>query len=450
MTEDKTISIEELAQDAHNFNRGNEQGQQLMTRSFQELGAGRSILVDKNGNIIAGNKSQQAAIAAGIKRVRVIETDGTELVAVKRTDVDINSAEGRKMAYLDNLTTQVNLTWDKAEIESVEADVDGFAISDYGIDLGFSDADPDEADKVTEDDFDPDKEHYDPVTQPGDIIRLGNHRLMCGDSTKPDDVARLMQGELADLWLTDPPYNVDYSSKNAHLNKIDGGNRVEVDIEHDHMTDTQFRQFLHDAFSAAYNIMKQGAGFYVWLTSSERMNFESVLSEVGLPVRQELVWHKNNFVLGRKDYQQNHEPCLYGWKEGAAHYFVDWRNRTTVWSDTEEIDIDKMKKSEMQKMLHDILDNRTPTTVINCPKPQRSADHPTMKPVRLFGYQMANSSRPGDIILDTFGGSGTTIVAAEQLGRKARLMELDPKYCDVIIARWEKLTGQKAERITQQ
>jgi site-specific DNA-methyltransferase (adenine-specific) len=147
------------------------------------------------------------------------------------------------------------------------------------------------------------------------------------------------------------------------------------------------------------------------------------------------------------DYHGKHEPCLYGWKEGAAHYFVNARNRTTVWEDGEEIDIDKMKKSEMQKLLHDILDDPTPTTVINCPKPQRSADHPTMKPVRLFGYQMANSSRPGDIILDSFGGSGTTIVAAEQLGRKARLMEYDPHYCDVIIARWEKLTGKKAIRI---
>ena len=150
MDKEKVIDIEELAQDRHNFNRGNEQGQELMERSFKELGAGRSILLDRNGNIIAGNKSQKAAIAAGIKRVRVVETTGDELVAVKRTDVDIDSAEGRKMAYLDNLTTQVNLTWDETELEAVQADVEGFDIADFGIDLGFPTADPDEADKVAE------------------------------------------------------------------------------------------------------------------------------------------------------------------------------------------------------------------------------------------------------------------------------------------------------------
>ena len=170
------------------------------------------------------------------------------------------------------------------------------------------------------------------------------------------------------------------------------------------------------------------------------------IDEVGMPFRQQLIWVKTSLVLGHMDYQWRHEPCLYGWKEGA-HYFINSRNRTTVYEDGEEIDIDKLKKAEMQKLLHDILDSKTPESVIRCPKPQKSADHPTMKPVRLFGYQIANSSRPGNIILDTFGGSGTTIVACEQLGRKARLMELDPHYCDVIIARWEKLTGQKAVKL---
>ena len=160
-----------------------------------------------------------------------------------------------------------------------------------------------------------------------------------------------------------------------------------------------------------------------------------------------LVWNKNTFVLSFNDYKQKHEVCLYGWKPGVAHYFVNKRNLTSVIEDATELDIDKMKKSEMQKLLHDIFDNPVPTTVINEKKPVKSVDHPTMKPVRLFGYQMANSSRPGDIILDTFGGSGTTIIAAQQLDRKARLMELDPHYCDVIIARWEKLTGQKAVKL---
>ena len=448
--EDKVIDIQELAQDRHNFNRGSEEGQQLMERSFKELGAGRSILLDRNGNIIAGNKSQKAAIAAGIKRVRVVETTGDELVAVKRTDVDIDSAEGRKMAYLDNLTTQVNLTWDETELQAVQADVEGFDIADFGFDIGLPTGDPDEADKVTEDDFDPD-EHYEPTSKAGDIFQLGEHRLMCGDSTKAEDVAKLMNGEQADLWLTDPPYNVDYNQKYNDMLDAGVGSPNSIrheDISNDKMSDADFDTFLLNAFSAANNVMKAGCSFYVWTAQGHILTqFASALDKVGLEFRQQIIWRKNTFVPGRSDYQWIHEPCFYGWKAGAAHYFTSRRDRSTVYSDGEEIDIDKMKKSEMQKLLHDILDNRTPISVIDCQKPARSEYHPTMKPVRLFGYQIANSSRPGNIILDTFGGSGTTIVACEQLGRKARLMELDPHYCDVIIARWEKLTGQKAVKL---
>lgn len=436
MTELKTININELVQDKHNFNKGTENGSDLMERSFKELGAGRSILIDKNGNIIAGNKSQKAAIAAGIKKVRVIETTGDELVAVKRTDVDIDSAEGRRMAYLDNLTTQVNLAWDEAQLQSVQSDIEGFNIDDYGIDICLSAIDPNEAEKVQEDDFDP-NQHYSPVTNPGDIIQLGEHRLMCGDSTKPEDVALLMQGEKADLWLTDPPYNV--SVKNSQG----------MTIQNDKMTSDNFRIFLTNAFASVVPVLSRGCPFYIWFASKEHINFESALNDNGLIVRQELIWNKNHFILGRAHYQWKHEPCFYGWLGDSCRYFTDVRNHSSVYSDSDEIDIDKLKKSEMQKLLHDILDNRIPTTVINCNKPTKNADHPTMKPVRLFGYQISNSSRPGEIILDTFGGSGTTIVAAQQLNRKARLMELDPKYCDVIIARYEKLTGEKAIKLNQ-
>jgi site-specific DNA-methyltransferase (adenine-specific) len=443
--EEKVIDIQELAQDQHNFNKGNEQGQQLMERSFKELGAGRSILLDKNGNIIAGNKSQKAAIAAGIKKVRVIETTGDELVAVKRTDVDIDSAEGRKMAYLDNLSTQVNLTWDQTELEAVQADVEGFDIADFGVDLGFPTADPDEADKVTEDDFDPD-EHYEPTSKAGDIFQLGDHRLMCGDSTKDEDVARLMNGEQADLWLTDPPYNCGYG---VEENKTREQQDHHKPIENDKMDDAEYQQFLLNVFKCASDNMREGAAYYIWYSDKEHSKYQLALSQLGIPYKAMLIWNKNTFVLSFNDYKQKHEVCLYGWKPGVKHYFVDKRNLTSVYEDFEELDIDKMKKSEMQKLLHDIFDNPTPTTVINEKKPVRSEAHPTMKPVRLFGYQIANSSRPGNIILDTFGGSGTTAIACEQLGRKARLMELDPHYCDVIIARWEKLTGQKAIKLNQ-
>ena len=432
MNQDKIIDIEDLTPDAHNFNQGTDEGRQLMQRSLTELGAGRSILVDRNGNVIAGNKTQEAAIKAGIRRVRVIETDGTELVAVKRTDIDIDSAKGRELALVDNLATQVNLAWDEAELEAM--DVEGFDPASWGLELDIKDPTADV--EVQEDDFDPDAQPVPTICKTGDLWQLGNHRLLCGDSTKAEDVAKLMQGEQADLWLTDPPYNVSY----------EGGSGLT--IQNDKQTDDDFDKFLYDAFSNANNVMRNGCPFYVWTAQGHiQMQSMQTLDKVGIPFRQQLIWRKSSFVLGHMDYQWIHEPCLYGWKEGAAHYFIKERNRTTIYSDSEEINIDKMKKAEMQKLLHDILDQKEHVSVIDCPKPQRSADHPTMKPVRLFGYLMQNSSRQHDIILDTFGGSGTTIVAAEQLDRRARLIELDPHYCDVIIARWEKLTGGKATKL---
>ena len=433
----EVVDIDDLIQDDHNFNKGTEEGARLIERSFKDYGAGRSVLIDRNNRLVGGNKAQKGFKGAGFRKVVIVDSDPDTLVAVRRKDVDLDSKEGRDMALLDNLTTQVNLAWDEVELQQVGANVEGFDPGDFGFDIGdLPVGDPTEADKVKEDDFDPD-EHYEPKTKTGDIFQLGEHRLMCGDSTKAEDVAKLMNGEQAVLWLTDPPYNVAY----------EGG--TGLTIQNDNMESAKFRAFLIDAFKAANSVMVNGCPFYIWFASREHINFEGALNDVGLKVRQELIWNKNALILGRSHYQWKHEPCLYGWKGDSCRYFIDDRTRTTVWSDGEEIEIDKMKKAEMQKLLHDILDNRTPTTVIDCPKPQKSADHPTMKPVRLFGYQMANSSLPGEIVLDTFGGSGTTMVAAEQLGRKARLMELDPHYCNVIIARWEKLTGQKAVKLNQ-
>lgn len=236
-----------------------------------------------------------------------------------------------------------------------------------------------------------------------------------------------------DLWLTDPPYNVAY----------EGGTKEKLKIANDNMESSEFYQFLLDAFSAVYGILKEGASFYVWFASREHINFESALNAVNLEVRQELIWNKNALVLGRQDYQWKHEPCLYGWKEGAAHYFSGGRKQTTVYED----DLDKMKKEDLKQMIKEIFASSLPTTVIDENKPTRNGEHPTMKPLKLIGKLIANSSRKGEAVLDTFGGSGSTMMAAEQLGRRCYMMELDPHYCDVIIARWEKLTGKKAEKI---
>ena len=415
MEQEKIINIEELVQDEHNFNKGTDEGGKLMERSFKEMGAGRSVLIDKHGKIIAGNKSQKAAIAAGIKRVRVIETTGDELIAVKRTDVELESEQGRKMALLDNLTTQVNLAWDETELQTITGEIEGFDVGDFGFDIkDMPSIDLDGNKKpisnvnekpAEEDDFDPDAK-FETKVHEGDIWQLGEHKLLCGDSTKPENVLRLLGEERADCWLTDPPYNVAYEGKT----------KEKLTIKNDSKDDASFRAFLVDAFTAAAAGMKDGAAFYIWHADSEGFNFRYAVREAELMTKQCLIWNKNSMVMGRQDFQWKHEPCLYGWKPGASHHWYSDRKQTTV------LDFDR---------------------------PTRSEDHPTMKPVPLFGYQVQCSTKEGDIVMDTFSGSGTTIVACEQLHRKARCMELDPHYCNVIIARWEKLTGQKAVKLNQ-
>lgn len=210
-------------------------------------------------------------------------------------------------------------------------------------------------------------------------------------------------GGIADLWLTDPPYNVAYQGKTKDA----------LTIQNDEMDDESFRRFLVSAYSAADSVLKEGAAFYIWHADSEGFNFRGACRDVGWKVRECLIWSKNTFVLGRQDYQWQHEPCLYGWKDGAAH---NWYS------------------------------DRSQTTILEFDRPNRNAEHPTMKPVGLFQYLIGNSTKRGDIVLDSFGGSGTTLIACEQSGRSARIIELDPCYCDVIIERWQNLTGQRAVR----
>lgn len=261
-----------------------------------------------------------------------------------------------------------------------------------------------EAADVEEDDFDENTDDITARVQRGDIWQLGEHRLICGDSTKAEDIAALMAGEQADLWITDPPYNVNY----------EGGTDDKLKIANDNMNSGDFLQFLTAAFKAANSVLKAGCAFYIWYASREHINFETALQNADFTVREQLIWNKSSLVLGRFDYHYKHEPCLYGWKDGAAH---NWYN------------------------------DRSQTTVMDFEKPRKNDLHPTMKPVPLFAYQIANSSKKGDVVLDTFGGSGTTIIACENLQRKARCVELDPHYCDVIIARWEKLTNKQAKKI---
>lgn len=231
--------------------------------------------------------------------------------------------------------------------------------------------------------------------------------------------------------LTDPPYNVDYHGKAGT-------------IMNDSMGDSEFYLFLRAAFGCMAGSLREGGAFYIWHSDAGGLTFRKAVADSGLTLKQTLIWNKNGFVLGRQDYQWRHEPCLYGWKEGASHYFTEDRSQETVFQE-KPADIDGMTEEEAKEMLKRIL--ALPSTVIDCPKPQRSDEHPTMKPVPLMALLIRNSTRKGDIVLDLFGGSGSTLIACEQMGRSCRMMELDPLYCRVIIDRWEKLTGKKAEKV---
>ncbi len=295
-------------------------------------------------------------------------------------------------------------------------------LSEWGVDISFMGLDEEEsglddmdaAKNAVDDDFDEDQEEIETICKLGDIWQLGRHRLMCGDSTKQEDVALLMGGSLADLLLTDPPYNVAYGY-DENDERFDHRKEEARKIMNDSMEDDEFRQFLRGAFACAKENMKEGAAYYIFHADSESYNFRGALRDVGdMQLRQTLIWVKDSFTMGRQDYQWRHEPCLYGWKEGAGHF---WNS------------------------------DRKQGTCLEFARPKVSLEHPTMKPVPLFAYLVANSTKKDDLVLDLFGGSGTTMIACEQLNRCSFLMELDPHYCDVIITRWQKFTGLKAEKI---
>lgn len=194
--------------------------------------------------------------------------------------------------------------------------------------------------------------------------------------------------------------------------------------------------------------LKPGGAFYVWYASREHINFESALIDAGFKVRQQLIWNKNTFILGRQDYHWKHEPCLYGWKDGAAHYFMDDRTQSTI-LENKKLNVNTMSKEEMQELIKELMSDKISTTILNEDKPSVNDLHPTMKPIKLIGRLIKNSSKQNEIVLDLFGGSGSTLIASEQIGRNCFMMEYDPKYVDVIIKRWENLTGLEAQLIEE-
>jgi len=386
--------IERLIEYARNP-RKNDHAVDNFAAGIREFGFRIPILVKSDGTIIDGHLRLKAAKKLNMAKVPVIISDDMTEAKLKAFRISVN-----KMAEFAEWDSEL-LRIEFEELSALGFDVDttGFTEKDFE-EIGFEKdgeggteglTDPDELPEL------PEK----PMSRVGDIWKLGDHRLLCGSSTDIELVESFMGNVKADLWLTDPPYNVAYEGKTADS----------LTIENDSMNDESFRSFLKDSYSSAHNIMKEGASFYIWHADSEGYNFRGTCRDVGLKVRQCLIWAKNAFVLGRQDYHWQHEPCLYGWKDGAAH---TWET------------------------------DRKQTTLLEFDRPQRNAEHPTMKPVALFEYLVTNSSRKGAVVFDGFCGSGTTVLACEKTGRTSYSIELDPRYCDVIINRWQDFTGKQA------
>lgn len=371
---------------------------QMLVKSIQslpEMTEARDLLVypyDGNYVVIGGNMRLRAYHELGWKEVPCCVLP-----------------ENMPVSKLREIVIQDNNPFGETDWNMIANEWDVEELKDWGVDLP-ADWDTSEADgqkEAEEDDFsEEDAEQAEPRVKLGEIWQLGEHRLMCGDCTYNEMLNKLTigGGKMIDLYLTDPPYNVDYTGKTTDSLKI----------KNDKMEDTSFLQFLMNSFQSANQFLKEGAPFYIWHADSEGYNFRKAVRETGWLLKQCLIWNKNAMVMGRQDYQWKHEPCLYGWKSGASHHWYGDRKQTTV---------------------------------IDYNKPVRNGEHPTMKPVGLFAYLIQNSTKEGDSVLDTFGGSGTTLIACEQLNRKCYMVELDPHYCDVIIARWEKLTGKEAVKV---
>jgi len=402
-----------------NFRNHPKHQRQALNGVLNEIGWIQDVIVNRTtGHIIDGHLRVDLAKEKGEKvPVKYVElTEQQEKIALASID-PLGAMAEQDQAMLDDLLESIDIVADdelNAFLESLMSD------------------NPDIEEVEVEGQIDDDEApstQQNAVTQPGDVWILGNHRLMCGDSCNIEHVETLMAGEQADCLWIDPPYNVDYEGTDGKK------------IKNDSMSNDNFRLFLTDLFTSCCTVLKQGAPFYIAHADSEGENFRGAAREAGLGVKQCLIWVKNGLVLGRQDHQWVHEPILYGWKPGAAHKWYGEFNKTTVIDD--QPDVKAMDKNQMANYIRE-LRNTLATTIIREDKPVKNGEHPTMKPIRLIVGQLKNSTRRGDVVIDFCAGSGSTMVACEKIGRKARVMELDPIYADVIVRRYQEFSGQDA------
>jgi site-specific DNA-methyltransferase (adenine-specific) len=344
-------------------------------QDFPQMLELRPIVIDENNVVLGGNMRLKACLEAGLTDVPVIHAN--------------NLTEEKKKEFI----VKDNVGYGEWDWDDLANNWDALELTEWGLDIPNFEGEVLDAE---EDDFDVPVGGSETDIVLGDIFEIGQHKLLCGSSTETDSWSKIFASELADLVITDPPYNVAYTGKTKDA----------LTIQNDSMGDGDFYQFLYDFYTALGSYTKAGGSWYVWHADSEGANFRRAMADAGIMVKQCLIWVKNSMVMGRQDYQWKHEPCLYGWKEGAAHSWYSDRKQTTI---------------------------------LEFNRPNRNAEHPTMKPIELIAYQITNSSKIGDLVADGFLGSGTTMIASHQLGRKCYGTELDPKYCQVIVDRMRKL-----------
>lgn len=376
MTNNLKIVVKDISElKAYENNpRKNDQAVDAVASSIKEFGFKVPVIITNENIIVAGHTRIKACEKLGITKVPCIVAD------------DLNEDQIRAFRLVDNRTAEI-ADWDldklKLEFDNIELDLDLF---------GFEELQKKLSDDQEDDDFDETSAIPEiAYSQKGDIFELNGHRLMCGDSTNPKIVEKLMNGATADMIFTDPPYNVDYEGATG------------MKIKNDKQKDSDFLAFLSKSFSNMANSLKAGGAVYCCHADTEGLNFRTAFKGAGLKLSSCLIWVKNSLVLSRQDYHWRHEPILYGWKEGASHYFAEDRTQDTIW------EYDKPKANDL---------------------------HPTMKPIPLVARAISNSSRKNEIVLDLFGVSGTTLIASEKLNRRAYLMELDERYMDVIVKRY--------------
>ena len=418
-TKIRRVRLSELSQHERNANTGTLRGRAALEDAIRQHGAADAGTLDRNGVILSGNKRAEVYSEAGMDEVLVVETDGHTPVFVQRTDVEADMPEGRALALALNRVAELDLAWDPEELQ---------ALAEEGMDLGqlWTDeefaalvaGEPEAPEGGLKPDADPDEvpENVETRCKPGDLWRLGSaergHRLLCGDSTKPEDVARLMAGEKAGLMNTDPPYGCNAGNIGFTAQRDD----IEA-IRKDDLEGVEMQAFLERAFAAAIPHLTKNAAWYLWHPMLTQGYFAAAAAAAAdLIIHRQIIWRKEQFIFGRGDYHWRHELCFYGWRQGNRPPFYGPRNQDTIWE-------------------------------IAWGEKRGEIGHPTAKPVGLFAIPIRNHLKRGEVCFEPFCGSGSQVVAAERERVRCYALEQEPKYCDIILARWEHCTGRQAARL---